>query len=223
MPGVKYYAIIVGGGSGSRMQSDIPKQFLLLNNRPVLMHTIEAFHSSAVSPAIILVLSKDFHQYWKDLCSEHKFTIPHLLISGGQQRFHSVKNGLQAITEPGIVAVHDAVRPCISQKVIASAFKKAEEVGNAVVAVKSRDSVRQVTDTGTVSLNREEIYLIQTPQVFRSEILSKAYEQDYRSDFTDDASVVERSGVEIRLIEGDTKNLKITYPEDIQVAQGYLS
>ncbi|SKB42436.1 2-C-methyl-D-erythritol 4-phosphate cytidylyltransferase [Daejeonella lutea] len=223
MPGVKYYAIIVGGGSGSRMQSDIPKQFLLLNNRPVLMHTIEAFHSSAVSPAIILVLSKDFHQYWKDLCSVHKFTIPHLLISGGQQRFHSVKNGLQAITEPGIVAVHDAVRPCISQKVIASAYKQAEEVGNAVVAVKSRDSVRQVTDTGTVSLNREEIYLIQTPQVFRSEILSKAYEQEYRSEFTDDASVVERSGVEIRLIEGDTKNLKITYPEDIQVAQAYLS
>jgi 2-C-methyl-D-erythritol 4-phosphate cytidylyltransferase len=223
MPGVKYYAIIVAGGSGSRMQSDVPKQFMQLNGRPVLMHTIEAFHFSASAPEMILVLNEVFHQDWKDLCAEYKFTIPHQLVQGGEQRFHSVKNGLKSITKPAIVAIHDAVRPCISHEIIDSAYRQAEESGNAVVAVKSRDSIRQSTKTGTVSVNRDEIYLIQTPQVFRSEILNKAYEQEYRSEFTDDASVVESSGEEIRLIEGDTRNLKITYPEDILLAQTYLS
>ncbi|MEJ7694450.1 2-C-methyl-D-erythritol 4-phosphate cytidylyltransferase [Daejeonella sp.] len=222
MPGVKYYAIIVAGGSGSRMHADVPKQFMLLNGRPVLMHTIEAFHSSASAPEIVLVLNEAFHQYWKELCAEYTFSIPHQLVKGGEQRFHSVQNGLEDITEPAIVAIHDAVRPCISLQIIDSAYKQAEETGNAVVAVKSRDSIRQGTKTGTVSLNRDEIYLIQTPQVFKIEILNKAYGQEYRSEFTDDAAVVESSGVKILLIEGDTRNLKITYPEDILVAQTYL-
>lgn len=223
MPGVKYYAIIVGGGSGSRMRSDIPKQFLLLGGRPVLMHTIDAFHASLHSPEIIVVLNTDFHQYWKDLCAAHHFTTPHNLIAGGEQRFHSVQNGLKLIEEPSIVAVHDAVRPCISNEVITAAYDQAQKTGNAVVAVKSRDSVRQIIDGVTKSVNRDDIYLIQTPQVFKSEILIKAYEQEFRSEFTDDASVVERSGVEIRLIEGDAKNIKITYPEDILVAQSFLT
>ncbi len=204
------------------MQSDIPKQFMQLNGRPVLMHTIEAFHSSASAPEIIVVLNADFHQDWKDLCAAHNFTIPHQLAGGGEQRFHSVKNGLKYIAEPAIVAIHDAVRPCISGRVIDSAFREAEKTGNAVVAVKSRDSIRQNTKTGTISLNRDDIYLIQTPQVFRSEMLIKAYDQEYHNDFTDDASVVEKFGVEIRLIEGDTRNLKITYPEDILIAETYL-
>jgi 2-C-methyl-D-erythritol 4-phosphate cytidylyltransferase len=219
----KYYALIVGGGSGSRMQSDIPKQFMLLNGRPVLMHTIEAFHSSDPAPDIIVVLSKDFHQYWKDLCAQHHFSIPYQLVAGGEQRFHSVRNGLKYVSGDAIVAIHDAVRPCITHQLIDSAFAQAVLLGNAVAAVKSRDSIRQKTETGTVSLNREDIYLIQTPQVFRSEILNKAYQQEYQTEFTDDASVVERSGVTIMLIEGDTRNLKITYPEDILVAEAYLA
>lgn len=223
MPGLKYYAIIVGGGSGTRMQSDIPKQFLLLGGRPVLMHTIDAFHTSLHSPEIIVVLNGDFHQYWKDLCAAHNFTTPHNLVAGGEQRFHSVQNGLKFIEEPSIVAVHDAVRPCISNEVITAAYDQAQKTGNAVVAVRSRDSVRQVTGGITKSVNRDDIYLIQTPQVFKSEILIKAYEQEFRSEYTDDASVVERSGVAIRLIEGDTKNIKITYPEDILVAQSFLT
>ena len=222
MSAIKYYAIIVGGGSGSRMQSDIPKQFMQLNGRPVLMHTIEAFYTSGFAPGIIVVLNVDFHLYWEKLCTEHNFTIPHQLVAGGEQRFHSVKNGLKYINDPAIVAIHDAVRPCITHTIINAAFEQAGELGNAVAAVKSRDSIRQITKTGTVSLNREDVYLIQTPQVFKSEVLNTAYEQKYRNEFTDDASVVERSGVTIRLIEGDTRNLKVTYPEDILVAQAYL-
>jgi 2-C-methyl-D-erythritol 4-phosphate cytidylyltransferase len=223
MSAVKYYAIIVAGGSGSRMQSEIPKQFLLINGRPVLMHTIEAFFSSSFIPEIIVVLSTDFQSHWKKLCIEHNFIIPHQIVNGGEQRFQSVKNGLKSIKSPAIVAIHDAVRPCVPMDVIDSAFKQAELQGNAVAAVESRDSVRQKTDVGSLSVNRDSIYLVQTPQIFSIEILNKAYEQEYRSDFTDDASVVESSGVTIWLIDGDRRNLKITYPEDILVAGTYLN
>ncbi len=222
MSGVKYYAIIVGGGSGSRMQSDIPKQFMLLNGKPVLMHSIVAFHSSKLNPEIIIVLNAGFHDYWKQLCQDHHFTIPHQLIDGGEHRFHSVKNGLGLVEGNAVVAIHDAVRPCISSSLIDSAYKQAEEIGSAVTAIKSRDSVRQKNLNGSTSLNREDIYLVQTPQVFKIDMLNKAYTQEFRDDFTDDASVVERSGVEIRLIEGETKNIKITFPDDIRIAEIYL-
>lgn len=220
---IKYYSIIVGGGSGSRMQSDIPKQFLLLDGKPVLMHTIEAFHFSDLHPEIILVLNVDFHPYWEKLCSEHNFSIPHQLVSGGPQRFHSVRNALRLVRGNAIIAVHDAVRPLPGQATITAAFREAEEFGNAVTAVKSRDSIRQQRGSETVGLRREEVFLVQTPQVFRSDILHKAYRQDYRNEFTDDASVVERSGVKIRLIEGENSNIKITYPEDIAVAEALIS
>jgi len=219
---MKYYALIVGGGTGNRMQSNIPKQFMLLKGRPVLMHTIEAFHSSGFAPEIIVVLNVEFQPYWEKLCEEHNFTIPHQVVSGGEHRFHSVKNGLRHVNGCAIIAIHDAVRPCISHQVIDAAFIHAENLGNAVVAVKSKDSIRQNTKTGTVGLKREDIFLVQTPQVFRSEILNKAYEQEYRSEFTDDASVVEQSGVKIELIEGDTRNIKITYADDFLVATVFM-
>jgi len=223
MSAIKYYAIIVGGGSGSRMQSDIPKQFLPLKGRPVLMHTIDAFHSSALNPEIIVVLNVDHHQYWENLCKEHNYLIPHQLVRGGLQRFHSVQNGLKNIKGGAIVAIHDAVRPLIDPQLIDSAFRQAEELGTAIAAVRSGDSVRQRNQAGTVSLNREDIYLIQTPQVFKSDFLRKAYKQDYRNEFTDDATVVDRSGVEIQLIAGDIRNIKITFPEDIIIAEVYLN
>lgn len=222
MSALKYYAIIVGGGSGSRMKSNIPKQFMLLKGKPVLMHTIEAFHSSKFNPEIIVVLNADFHQYWKDLCREYHFTSSHQLVSGGSHRFHSVSNGLKFVNAHSIIAIHDAVRPCISKNLVELSYKHAEEFGNAVVAIKSRDSVRLKSLYGSINIKREDIYLIQTPQVFRSEILNTAYQQEFRDEFTDDAAVVERSGVQIRLIEGDPKNIKITYPEDIRIAEVYL-
>ena len=220
---MKYIAIIVGGGSGSRMLSEVPKQFMLLRGRPVLMHTIEAFDKSDYNPEIIVVLNVDFHQYWENLCVLHNFSIPHKLIKGGTQRFDSVKNGIKAIQANAIVAIHDAVRPLLSKQLIDHSFEEAERSGNAVAAIKSRDSVRQQIGTNTAPLDREEIYLIQTPQTFSSEILKKAYKQEYRNEFTDDASVAERSGIRINLIDGEARNFKITFPEDIKLAEIYLN
>lgn len=205
------------------MQSDIPKQFLPLNGRPVLMHTIEAFYSSQFTPEIIVVLNVDFHPYWEELCSAHHFHIPHQLVKGGLQRFHSVKNALKYIPVHAVVAIHDAVRPLTSQKLINSAFHQAETTGNAVSAIVSTDSVRQGNAKDSAVVDRDKIYLIQTPQVFKSGILQKAYKQNYRNEFTDDASVVERSGVKILLIAGERRNIKITFPEDIPIAEIYLN
>jgi 2-C-methyl-D-erythritol 4-phosphate cytidylyltransferase len=220
---VKYFAIIVGGGSGSRMLSEVPKQFMLLRGRPVLMHTIEAFFKSDYNPEIIVVLNVDFHQYWENLCVLHNFSIPHQLVKGGTHRFDSVKNGIKAIKTRAIIAIHDAVRPLLSSQLIDRSFDEAERSGNAVAAIKSRDSVRQHIGTHTVPLDREEIYLIQTPQTFSSEILKKAYKQEFRNEFTDDASVAERLGIKINLIDGETRNFKITFPEDIRLAEIYLN
>lgn len=221
---MKYYAIIVAGGSGTRMQTTVPKQFLLLNGLPVLMHTIRAFEQSCVTPDIILVLPTGYHAYWQQLCNVHQFTTPHLLVAGGETRFHSVKNGLdQIINDDVLIAVHDAVRPLTSRHIIETSYQHAEKYGNAVTAVKSRDSIRQLTNGRSVSLLRDEIYLIQTPQTFRADILRKAYEQPYSEKFTDDASVVEQYGVEIQITEGDHQNIKITFPEDIAIAELLLS
>lgn len=218
------YAIIVAGGSGTRMQAALPKQFLLLNGRPVLFYTIEAFYASAHQPEILLVLHPDFHEYWAGLCTQHGFTLPHRLIAGGETRFHSVKNGLDTITNPdAVIAVHDAVRPLTDEFIIDHAYEHATDHGNAVVAVKSRDSVRQVKQGISAALVRDEIYLIQTPQTFTAAQLNKAYEQAYTDAFTDDASVVEKAGFAINLVEGNYTNIKITFPEDIAIAELLLN
>lgn len=216
----KNYAIIVAGGSGSRMQATIPKQFLLLNGLPVLMHTVQAFSDSRSQPHIILVLPADAVSYWDELCKQYNFDTPHKVVNGGKTRFHSVKNGLDTICDvEAVVAVHDAVRPLTSIKIIDNSFTHAAEHGNAVVAVKSRDSVRQVKNNVSASLIRDEIYLVQTPQTFQLAQLRKAYEQPFDDKFTDDASVVEETGVAIKLIDGDYRNIKITFPEDIAIAE----
>lgn len=205
------------------MQSDVPKQFMLLNGKPILMHTIESFYYSDFKPEIILVLNVDFITYWEQLCEKYNFLIPHTLIKGGLQRFHSVKNGIKAIKEDSVIAIHDAVRPLASNELICRSFKEAEESGNAIVAIKSKDSVRQQKGNTSLLLNRDEIYLIQTPQTFQFELLNTAYKQEYSNEFTDDASVVERTGITLNLIEGESKNLKITFPEDLSLAEFYLS
>jgi 2-C-methyl-D-erythritol 4-phosphate cytidylyltransferase len=215
------YAIIVAGGSGSRMQSVVPKQFLSINGLPVLMHTMLAFYNCASTPGLILVLPAAYHDYWFQLCETHNFAVPYQLVSGGDTRFHSVKNGLDLITdhENCIIAVQDAVRPLTSGKIIDAAYQLAATDGNAVVAVKSRDSVRQLRGNSSIALARDEIYLVQTPQTFQSAQLKKAYQQAYNSSFTDDASVVEATGVNINLIDGSYQNIKITFPEDIAIAE----
>jgi 2-C-methyl-D-erythritol 4-phosphate cytidylyltransferase len=216
---MKYYAIIVAGGSGNRMQSSIPKQFLLLDGKPVLMHTITAFSECLLKPQILLVLNIDQHKYWNELCMKYNFDIPHQVIKGGIQRFHSVKNGLKAIKGKGIVAVHDAVRPLISADLITQSFQVAEEKGNCIIGITPTDSVRRLLAAGkSETINRDQLALIQTPQTFEVELLKKAYQAAYRNEFTDDASVAEYAGYKINLIEGERENIKITYSEDLAVA-----
>ncbi len=219
----KYYAIIVAGGSGSRMRAVLPKQFLTLNGYPILMHTLQAFAASDAQPELILVLHPDYHEYWSRLCDEYAFQIPHTISNGGDTRFASVKNGLSFISATNaLVAIHDAVRPLTGKAIIDNAYAHAATYGNAVVAVKSRDSVRRLAGEHSVSLLRDEIWLVQTPQTFRFSQLKKAYEQPFSPWFTDDASVVEQSGEKINLVEGSYQNIKITFPEDISIAELFI-
>ncbi|MES2419647.1 MAG: 2-C-methyl-D-erythritol 4-phosphate cytidylyltransferase [Bacteroidota bacterium] len=215
---MKYYAIIVGGGAGTRMQTTIAKQFLLLKNKPVLMHTLSVFYNSPFKPDLILVLPTNLHQYWEELCHKYNFNVPYLLIKGGEQRFHSVRNGLMAIKGEGIVAIHDAVRPLVSSQLISTTYEQAEEHGNAVACIEPSDSVRKVKNKENKVIDRTQLVLVQTPQTFEINQLRKAYQQHYRSKFTDDASVVEKAGFKINLVAGERNNMKLTYPEDLELA-----
>lgn len=217
---MKKFAIIVAGGSGQRMLSAVPKQFLLLQGKPVLYHTISAFYQADPKTEIILVLPRDQFDYWNSLISELP-NIAHRLVEGGNSRFHSSQNAIQTINEDGIVAIHDGVRPLIDPELITKGFRSAVEKGNAVLAVASKDSVRILTadNIGSEHLNRESIRLIQTPQIFTLKDLKEAFKQEYVEEFTDDARVVESIGVIINLVEGSYKNIKITTPEDLLLAE----
>lgn len=219
---MKFYAIIVAGGSGKRMQTPIAKQFLLLNEKPVMMHTLQAFHLSDVEPEIIVVLAKAEHEYWKELCFKYNFNVPHTLVEGGKERFHSVRNGLMSIKEDGVVAIHDAVRPVVNTNLITQTFKQALELGNAIPCVRPSDSVRELESTGSKILNRDNLVLIQTPQTFDLGQLRIAYQQSFSPIFTDDASVVEAAGYPINLMEGSRNNIKVTFPEDLELASFLL-
>lgn len=220
---MKYYAIIVAGGKGNRMNLAVAKQFLELDGKPILMYTLEAFSQCVLNPEIILVLNIHQHLFWEELCIQHNFKIPHQVIKGGQERFDSVRNGLKIIKGKAIVAIHDAVRPLITPEIILQSYQMAEEKGNAITAIQPVDSVRIKHDgQDSEALNRDELYLIQTPQTFQMEQLKKAYLQPYRNEFTDDASVVERAGFSINLIPGERSNIKITYPQDLEMASFLL-
>ncbi len=221
----KKLAIIVAGGKGLRMGGDIPKQFMVIEGMPLLMRTIAAFARYDKDLRIILVLPKDHQAYWKNLCQEYHFTLPYTLANGGATRFESVKNGLALIDdeENSLVAVHDGVRPFVNEETIAAAFQKAAETGAAIPVTDSVDSLRQLTeDGGSIALERKNIKLVQTPQVFQTRLLKKAYEQPYRESFTDDASVVEALGAQITLTPGNRENIKITTPFDLSIAQMLL-
>lgn len=220
---MKYYAVIVAGGAGNRMQTETPKQFLLLNNLPVIMHTIKAFALSEFQPKILVVLNQEQHSYWSKLCLEFNFNIPHTIISGGTERFHSVKNAIDTISEESIISIHDAVRPMVSKDLIDKSFQHAFQKGNAIAAVKPIDSIRRKKDDDTEAVNRDDFFLIQTPQVFKSDIIKNAYNLPFNIYFTDDASVVEESGIRVNLIEGERNNIKITYPADLDIAEWFLN
>jgi 2-C-methyl-D-erythritol 4-phosphate cytidylyltransferase len=203
------------------MGTDIPKQFLLLNGKPVLMHTLDKF--IGVCDELILVLPEAQVAYWKELCAQHQFTTIHKIVNGGSERFYSVLNGLSSInSDEGLVAIHDGVRPCVSVQLIQRTFEEAALHGAAIAAVKSKDSLRKVTSTGTEAVDRSHFYLVQTPQTFSLAKLKEAYRQPYQSFYTDDASVFEANGAAITLVEGDYKNIKITTPEDLPLAELYV-
>lgn len=214
------FAIIVAGGSGTRMGTQLPKQFLELNGIPVLMHTLNAFEESKLFSQIVLVLPADFHSHWHKLCQNHDFILEHTLIEGGDTRFHSVKNGLTALVDKqGLVAVHDGVRPLISTNLMERCIAAAQEHGNAVPVVGVHDSVRQGEFSHSHSISRDNLWLVQTPQVFRLENLREYYRQPWNKAFTDDASVAEQAGEKIFLVQGERENLKITTPVDLAIAQ----
>jgi 2-C-methyl-D-erythritol 4-phosphate cytidylyltransferase len=220
---MKRKVIIVAGGKGTRMLSEIPKQFLKIGNEPVLIHTLKRFYSFSKDIEIILVLPKNEITQWKKICKEYKFEIPHKLTYGGNTRFQSVKNGLRNIDESCLVAVHDGVRPLVSNRTIKIVFKIASEKGNAVPAIKIEPSIRFITNEKNKAVDRNQYRIIQTPQVFQSNLLKKAYQQDFQDSFTDDASVVENTGVDINLVEGNPENIKITTKKDLRIAEALLN
>lgn len=216
------YAIIVAGGKGERMGQNIPKQFLELAGKPILMHTIEKFYNTFPDINIILALPENQFDFWEELCYKYEFTkIPHQIVAGGKTRFDSVKNALSLIKEEGIVAVHDGVRPLVSVTTITNCFGQAKKSGTAVPVVDVVDSLRFVSkqDETSKAVTRSCYKSVQTPQCFKTEIILKAYEQDFDESFTDDASVVEKLGYQIDLVEGNTENIKITSPIDIALAK----
>jgi 2-C-methyl-D-erythritol 4-phosphate cytidylyltransferase len=219
---LKEYALVVAGGKGTRIKSNLPKQFLELLGLPVLMHTINAFFSYNPAITIILVLPEDDFDLWKELCKKHHFDKPLILQKGGASRFQSVKNGLQHITDSGLVAIHDGVRPLISTDVIASSFQFAGVHRSAVAAVSMKESIRLVEGEQTKAVDRSRFKLIQTPQTFDVTLIQNAYETEELAEFTDDASVAEQAGHTVFLFQGSYENIKITTAEDLVVAEALL-
>jgi 2-C-methyl-D-erythritol 4-phosphate cytidylyltransferase len=219
---MKLYAVIVAGGSGKRMGAEIPKQYLEIAGKPVLMHTIEKFKTFSESIEIITVLPENQLRFWADLQKKYSFSIPHTLVKGGKARFFSVRNGLKFVESPGLVAIHDGVRPFVTIDTIKRCFDTAEKLGNAIPVIPPSDSFRTVTDKGSTPINRLMLRQVQTPQVFRAELIKKAYLQEYLPEFTDDASVLEKAGAKINLVEGNRENLKITNPEDLIISAALL-
>ena len=234
------YIIILAGGKGLRMGSDIPKQFLPIGGMPVLMHTLKRFREYSKELKIILVLPKQQQAYWQTLCEEYHFQEDYLIANGGETRFHSIKNGLQLIPDDaqGLVGVHDGVRPFPSVEVIRNCYETARREGSAIPVIPVVETIRRLEGLGQKSkglgqrskglgqcsqtVPRDEYRLVQTPQVFDIQLHKKAYAQDYRDSFTDDASVVESMGHAVVLVEGNRENIKITTPFDCIVAEAIV-
>jgi 2-C-methyl-D-erythritol 4-phosphate cytidylyltransferase len=220
----KRIAIVVAGGTGTRMGAEVPKQFLLLHGEPILMHTLRVFGGIQPVDEIILVLPEPQIETWKNICIEHWFAIKHTLVKGGETRFQSVSNGLAKVTDSNaLVAIHDGVRPLVTKDVVDRCFEEAEKNGNAIPVVKPVESVRITEESGSYPVNREKVLLVQTPQVFKASIIKRCYQTAWQPSFTDDASVVEYSGETIHLVEGNRENIKITTPMDLMIAEGLMN
>ena len=215
------YVIIVAGGKGLRMGSDIPKQFLPIGGKPVLMRTLERFRTYSDDLQIILVLPEAQQDYWRQLCEEYHFDVEYQLAKGGQTRFHSVQNGLALVPDnaEGVVGVHDGVRPFPSIEVIRNCYETAREKKAVIPVIPVVETVRHLENEGSVTVPRSDYRLVQTPQTFDIQLLKAANHQPYNDGFTDDASVVESYGHAITLVEGNRENIKITTPYDMKIAE----
>jgi len=222
IPEKKLSVIIVAGGKGARAGGELPKQFQPVGGKPMLMRTIEVFYDYDSRMHIVVVLPEGFEAYWEQLCSRHHFMVPHVVTCGGETRFHSVKNGLALVSDEATVGVHDAARPFVTKALIGRCFDAALDNHCGVIpVVEEVNSVRQLTAEGSRMLDRKLLRVVQTPQVFPAAALKKAYNTDYDPSFTDDASVAEKSGMLIMLLEGEDTNTKITTAIDFAVAGQY--
>ncbi len=218
------FVIITAGGTGTRMKSGIPKQFLLLGDLPILMHTIKRFYEFDKMMQIILSLPENYIEFWNQLCKKYDFKIKHRIIKGGNTRFQSIKNSLFSInSNTGVIAVHDGVRPSVNSETIKRCFEIAENKGNAVPYCDIVFSVREVKNGKNYAADRNSFKEIQTPQVFNLKYLKDAYAVDFKEQFTDDASVFEAAGHQINLVKGNRENIKITSAEDLIIAEALLN
>ncbi len=221
---MKKIALIVAGGSGTRMNNALPKQFIELATKPILQHTIEKFYAYDSSINIYVVLPKKEMEHWENLCITNNFTITHHIITGGNSRFQSVRNGLNAIQkEEAIVFIHDGVRPLVNVSVLNDCYNTAMQYGNAIPTINLVDTVRQVNETNSISLPRHELKAVQTPQTFLLSEIKEAYLSKESDLFTDDASVYQALNKKIKLVNGNIENIKITSPIDLIIATHYLS
>lgn len=219
---MKKYAIIVAGGAGTRMGTDIPKQFLEIKGKPVLMHSMNRFFVFDENIKLIIVLPEHQIEYWNKLCVAHDYKVPHQIVIGGSERFYSVKNGLVLVPENALVAIHDAVRPLVSTNTIKTAFEAAAEKGSGIPAIALNDSIRQFEGENNFAVNRNNFKIIQTPQCFLSASILEAFKQEYKAEFTDDATVLESNGTMIYLTQGNVENIKITTPRDLVLAEALM-
>jgi len=217
------HLILVAGGKGVRMGGNIPKQFLELKGSPILIHTLTRFIYFDKNINIILGIPHEYKKTWNNLCEKSNFTLKHQVVDGGENRFHTVKNCLDQIKVPGLVAIHDGVRPFISRQTIKKCFELAGKNGSAIPVIDIRESIRFIEGKNNTCVDRNKYKIVQTPQVFRSDIIKEAYSKaGFKDSFTDDASVVENAGYKIHLVEGNVENIKITTKEDLILAKEFV-
>lgn len=220
---MKHYVIIVAGGIGKRMNSPLPKQFIKINEKPIIFYTIEKFLAFDLSTQFIISLHKDYISFWEELLITHNFSFNHKVVTGGEERFYSVKNALDLVPNNAIVGIHDAVRPYVSQQTIKNCFEGAKKHQAAIPVINVTDTIRLIEKDTSKTLERVNLRAIQTPQYFNSDLIKESYKQDYSSKFTDDASVVEAHGKSIFLVEGNIENIKITSQMDLEVSNRFIN
>lgn len=218
----KYSIIITAGGIGKRMGSNIPKQFIEIAGKPILMHTLELFFKYDMNAQLILTLPTEWKEYWQELLQKYQCTIPHIISDGGSERYHSIINALKICTGD-FIAVHDGVRPLVSAETISRCLTEVEKRGQVIPVIQLNESIRQVFDDTSRAVNRTEFCIVQTPQCFKKSVLEKAYTIPFHDGITDDASLVEAAGFPIHLIEGNNENIKITSKFDLLIAEQFLS